>query len=126
MTYRLAADGILVLHMGFVLFVVLGGLLVLRWRWLAVPHLAAVTWGAVVEFTGWICPLTPLENHFRALAQEATYSGDFIEHYVVQVLYPSGLTRTIQIILGCSVLLLNVAVYGRLLMTSTLSRRIGL
>jgi Protein of Unknown function (DUF2784) len=115
MIYRVAADAILILHLCFVLFVVFGGLLVLRWRWLLLPHLAAVGWGALVEFAGWICPLTPLENHFRAFGGAAPYSGDFIDHYVTRILYPSALTRSIQIALGLSVLLLNLGVYACLI-----------
>jgi hypothetical protein len=113
--YRLTADLIVVVHAAFVLFVVFGGLLAWRWRWFAAIHLVAAAWGAIVEFTGWICPLTPLENHFRELARETTYHDDFINHYVTAFLYPSGLTRPVQIGLGCVVLAINVVVYGRLL-----------
>jgi hypothetical protein len=113
--YTLTADLIVVFHAAFVLFVVFGGLLAWRWRWFAVIHLAAAAWGAIVEFTGWICPLTPLENHFRELAREMTYHDDFINHYVTAFLYPAGLTRPVQIALGCAVLAINVVIYGRLL-----------
>ncbi|HEX8274505.1 MAG TPA: DUF2784 domain-containing protein [Longimicrobiaceae bacterium] len=117
MGYRFLADTVLVLHLAFVLFVALGGLLVLRWRRAAWVHLPAAGWGAVVMFTGWICPLTPLENGLRGLGGEAGYRGGFVEHYVVSVLYPSGLTRGIQVALGLGVILVNVAVYWRLLAT---------
>ncbi|MDN0083684.1 DUF2784 domain-containing protein [Crenobacter sp. SG2305] len=115
MLERLAADAVVLIHVGFVLFVMLGGLLVLRWPRLAWLHLPAVAWGALVEFTGWICPLTPLEQSLRAAAGEAVYSGDFVDHYLIPLLYPAGLTRSIQLVLGAVVLLVNGAVYGLLL-----------
>jgi uncharacterized protein DUF2784 len=109
------ADTVVILHFTFVLFVVLGGLLVLRWRRVAYLHLPAVIWGAWIEFTGRICPLTPLENSLRARAGEAGYSGGFIEHYLLPVLYPSDLTRTIQIVLGALVIAVNLSIYAYLL-----------
>ncbi len=115
MLYRLAADLIVVFHAVFVLFVVFGGMLVWRYRWIAALHAAAALWGAMIEFTGWICPLTPLENDLRELGQQARYPDDFINHYLTAFLYPEGLTRPIQIGLGCAVLLINVVIYGRLL-----------
>lgn len=111
MHYRLAADAVLVLHLGFVLFVVLGGLLALRWPRAAWIHLPAAVWGAAIEFFGWICPLTPLENHLRRLGGEAGYPGGFVEHYVFATLYPQGLTREVQLALGLFVVAVNVAVY---------------
>jgi hypothetical protein len=111
MTYRLLADAVVVLHLGFVVFVVCGGLFVLRRRWMAFVHLPAAVWGVFIEFSGRICPLTPLENHLRALAGEAAYSGDFVEHYLVPVLYPPGLRHDVQIALGLLALAVNVAVY---------------
>ncbi len=111
MTDRLLADAVAVVHFGFVLFVALGGLAVLRWRRLAWLHLPALAWGAGIEFTGGICPLTPLENYLRARAGEAGYPGGFIEHYLLPVLYPPGLTRGVQIFLGIGVLAVNGAVY---------------
>jgi len=98
-------------HFAFVLFVVLGGLLVLRWRRVAWVHLPCAVWGALIEFTGCICPLTPLENWLRRRAGGADYSGGFIEHYVMPILYPVGLTRSIQIGLGIAVIVINVALY---------------
>jgi hypothetical protein len=95
-----------------VLFVVLGGLLVLRWARLAWIHVPAASWGAWVEVTGRICPLTPLEKDFRLRAGEMIYAGDFVTHYVVPVLYPSGLTRNIQLALGVTVVVLNLALYA--------------
>ena len=107
----LLADLVLILHLAFVVFVLCGGLLVLKWRWIAWLHLPAAFWGAVVEFTGWICPLTPLENWLRAQGGEATYRSDFIAQYLLPVLYPENLTRGIQLLLGTMVIVLNAAIY---------------
>lgn len=112
MPYSLLADAVLLAHAAFVAFVVLGGLLVLRWPRLAWIHVPVVAWGAGIEFAGGICPLTPLENHLRALAHEQGYAGGFVEHYVFGLLYPEGLTRELQIVLGLGVLALNGAVYA--------------
>jgi uncharacterized protein DUF2784 len=109
------ADLIVVIHFLFVLFVLFGGLLVLRWPWVACLHIPAAVWGAWIEFTGRICPLTPLENSLRASAGEPGYQGGFIEHYILPVLYPSALTRNIQLVLGGLVVGLNLAIYGYLL-----------
>ena len=109
------ADLLVALHLAFVLFVVLGGLLVLRWHRLGYIHVPAVIWGAGIEFTGRICPLTPLENAMRVRAGEPGYSGSFIEHYILPVLYPTGLTRTVQLVLGAIVVLINVGVYWQVL-----------
>ena len=111
MWYSWLADLILCIHVGFVLFVIFGGLLVLKWRRIAWLHLPAAIWGAVVEFTGWICPLTPLENWLRAQDGENSYSSDFIAQYLLPVLYPGDLTRGIQLLLGTVVVVLNAAVY---------------
>ena len=113
MSYRLLADLVLVVHAAFVVFVMLGGVAVLRWPRLAWVHLPAAIWGAGIEFSGGICPLTPLENHWRQLAGEQGYTGGFVEHYVVAALYPEGLTRGLQIALGLAVLAVNAAVYWR-------------
>ena len=123
MIYRALADLILALHLVFVLFVVLGGLLVLRWPRTAWLHIPAAVWGVLIEYTGWICPLTPLENSFRTRGGEAGYSGGFIEHYIQPVLYPAGLTRGTQIVLGSFVLLLNLSAYGILLARARMVRR---
>jgi hypothetical protein len=112
MAYRWLAEVTVVLHFAFIVFVVLGGLLAvrnLRWAWLHVP---AVAWVAWLEFTGAICPLTPLENVFRERAGEAGYAGGFIDHYLVPVIYPVGLTPQIQVALGVAVVALNVFVYA--------------
>jgi hypothetical protein len=109
--YRALADLVLLSHLAFVLFVVLGGLLVLRrpkWAWL---HLPCAAWGVLIEYAGWICPLTPWEVSLRVRGGEAGYAGGFIAHYVTAVLYPQGLTRGIQIVLGSLAFLLNAAVY---------------
>ena len=112
MIYRAFADAVSVVHLAFVLFVVLGGLLVLKWPRLAWLHVPAAVWGVLIEYAGWICPLTPLENSLRARGGEAGYSGGFIEHYVQPVLYPAGLTRGTQIVLGSLALLVNLTAYG--------------
>jgi len=112
MLYRWLADLVLVGHLGFLLFVVLGGLLVRRWPRVAWLHLPAVAWGAWTEFAGVICPLTPLENHFRRLGGQRGYQGGFIEHYVTGTLYPEGLTREIQLVLGVFAVGINVVIYG--------------
>lgn len=110
-----AADLVVVVHFAFVLFVGLGGLLVWRWPRIAWAHLPAVAWGAWIEFANWPCPLTPLENRLRAQAGGPTYETTFIEHYLLPVLYPEGLTRDVQLMLGALVLLVNAVVYAVLL-----------
>jgi hypothetical protein len=109
--YRFLSDLLLLLHLGFVLFVIAGGLLLLKWPRIAWVHLPAAVWGAVVEFTGWICPLTPLESQLRALAGESATEADFIGRYLPPLLYPETLTREIQILLGLLVLAVNLALY---------------
>jgi hypothetical protein len=111
MLFRFAADLIVIVHLAFVVFVVAGGLLALRWHRAAYIHIPAALWGAWIEFTGWICPLTPLENHLRRLAGEAGYTGGFIQHYIVGVVYPAGLTTAIQVTLGTIVVAVNGVVY---------------
>lgn len=111
MTYRILADAVLVLHFGFILFVVFGGLLVFRWRRVMWVHLPAAVWGAAIEFFGWICPLTPLENHLRRLGQENGYEGGFIEYYIGSIIYPSGFSPAIHIAMGVGVVVLNVVIY---------------
>jgi len=111
MPYGLLADTVVVVHLAFVVFVVCGGLLVVWRRWTAAIHIPAAIWGVYIEFSGRICPLTPLENHLRALAGEAAYSGDFVERYLVPVLYPPDLRRDVQIALGVFAMAVNAAVY---------------
>ena len=111
MFFRGAADLVLAVHLAFVLFVVLGGLLALRWRRVAWVHVPVALYGATIEFIGFICPLTPLEVWLRRRGGEAGYEGGFIEHYVTAALYPTGLTREVQLVLGTAVLALNALVY---------------
>ena len=115
MIYRLLADLVVVLHIGFVLFVIIGGFLVHRWPKLIYAHIPVAIWGALIEFVGWVCPLTPLENHLRQLGGEAGYSGGFVEHYLLPILYPHALTRNVQIVLGAVVIGINVLAYGLLM-----------
>ncbi len=115
MVYRFLADLVLVAHFAFVVFAVVGALLVLRWRWVVWLHLPAVVWAVLIEFAGWICPLTPLENWLRELGVSAGYESGFVEHYILPVLYPGGLTREVQIVLGLLVLAVNIGIYGWLL-----------
>jgi hypothetical protein len=116
MHYRSLADGLVFLHLAFVGFVVFGALLVTRRPRVAWIHVPCVLWGALIELAGWVCPLTPLENHFRELGGQAGYARGFVEHYLLPVLYPQGLTRAAQVLLGILVLGLNGAVYGRLIL----------
>jgi hypothetical protein len=111
MIYHVLADLVVVFHLGFVFFVCVGGLLALRWPRVLWVHLPAALWGVWVEFSSTVCPLTPLENHLRRLGGEAGYSGGFIAHYILPVLYPAGLSRPVQIVLGIFVGLLNVTIY---------------
>ncbi len=112
MPYRLLADAVLVLHLAFIVYAVLGGLLVIshpRTAWL---HLPTVLWAGAVECAGWLCPLTHLENHFRIKAGLAGYAGGFIEHHLIPIIYPAALTHTHQILLGAAVLAVNAIIYG--------------
>lgn len=111
MIYWLLADALLLLHLAFILFVVSGGLLIARKPGLVWLHLPAVIWGALIEFMGWICPLTPLENHFRKLSGESGYAGGFIEHYLLPLIYPEALTAAAQYVLGSLVLAANALIY---------------
>jgi hypothetical protein len=123
MIYGWLADLVLLVHAAFVLFVMLGSLAVLRRPRLAWVHLPAIAWGVFVELSGRVCPLTPLENALRSRGGEAGYSGGFIEHYIVSVLYPPGLTRPTQWMLGAIVLVLNGAAYWLLYRRWHLSTR---
>lgn len=111
MTYRFAADAVLVLHFTFIAFALLGGLLALRWRWIPLAHLPAAAWGAFVEISGRLCPLTRIENDLRRLAGEAGYSASFIETWLLGVIYPAGLTREVQYLLAGIVIAVNAAIY---------------
>ncbi len=111
MLYQVLADLVALIHLTFIVFALLGGLLALRWRWVPWAHLPAAAWGAVVEFLGWFCPLTPLENSLRRASGSAGYSGGFIEHYLTPIIYPAELTRELQLFLGCTLVILNLAIY---------------
>ena len=112
MPARIAADLVVLAHLGFILFVIVGGALVLRWPRLAWIHIPAAIWGALIEFAGWICPLTPLENWLREAGGTAGYSGGFIEHYLVPIVYPAELSRETQVLLGAGVLVVNCVAYA--------------
>lgn len=120
MLANLAADAVVFIHFLFIIFVVFGASLVLKWRRLAWLHIPCALWGALIEFQGWICPLTPLENRLRVLAAGSGYSGGFIDHYIMPAIYPQGLTRGIQLVLGIAVIMINLCAYGLVL-----SRRSG-
>jgi len=122
MLYRALADMVVIVHFAFVLFVVGGAFLVLRWRRLAWVHVPAAVWGSLIEFAGWVCPLTPLEIRLRVMGGESGYGGGFVEHYIIPVLYPSGLTRGVQVFLGVLVLVINLAIYGWLLRKRLLAK----
>ena len=111
MVYRVLADVVVVFHLAFVLFVLFGGFMVWRWPRVAWLHLPAVVWGVGIEWVGTVCPLTPWENWLRRQSGAAVYQGDFVERYVLPVLYPAELTRTVQVALGAFALVLNIAVY---------------
>jgi Protein of Unknown function (DUF2784) len=111
MWFRFLADAVLVLHLAFIVFVLVGGIAVLRWPRLAWVHVPAAAWGALIEFAGWICPLTPLENLLRERGGEAGFSGGFIDHYITGWIYPDGLTRPLQVGIGVLVLAINLYVY---------------
>jgi hypothetical protein len=111
MIYRSLADLVLLVHLGFIVFVLFGGLLALRWRLAPVIHVPAAAWGAAVELFGWVCPLTPLENALRRKGGGAGYSADFVEQYLVPLVYPAELTRSVQLGLSAIVVAVNVAVY---------------
>jgi hypothetical protein len=119
MLYRFLADVVVVAHAGFVVFVVLGSFLVLRWRRTLWLHLPAALWGMVIEIAGWTSPLTPLEDELRQRGGQAGYTGGFVERYIVSILYPHELTRTTQILLGIFVLGINLVVYWRVFRRSS-------
>lgn len=112
MLYQLAAEAVLLLHLAFIVFVMLGALLVARWRWMAAVHLPAAAWGVFAELTGRICPLTYLENGLRLAAGQSGYAGSFIEHYLLAIVYPDGLTRNVQLVMAAAVVAINVLLYG--------------
>ena len=112
MAYAILADFVVLVHLAFIVFVLLGGFLALRRRAIAWVHLPAAAWGAAIEFSGWICPLTPLENHLRALSGGVAYGGDFVSAYLLAIVYPGGLDRDVQMVLGLVVVALNALAYA--------------
>lgn len=106
------ADVVLLIHLAFVLFVLFGGLLAFKWRPILWVHLPAVLWGTLVELTGWVCPLTPLENWLREEGGGAGYDGDFVGQYLLMLLYPNQLTPPVQVALGIVVMTFNLVIYG--------------
>ena len=111
MPFLLLADLVVLVHCGFVAFVVLGGFLVLRWPAIRWAHLPAAAWGVWIELSGGLCPLTPLEKTLRLRAGETSYAGDFVGQYILPVLYPRGLTRQVQLVLAVMVVVVNLGVY---------------
>jgi hypothetical protein len=111
MLYRTLADFVVILHLLFILFVIGGGFLALRWRRLVWLHLPCAVWGGLVELAGWYCPLTPLENELRMAGGASGYAGSFVAHYLLPLIYPTGLTRGVQLALGTMVLLVNGVAY---------------
>ena len=112
MLFRLAADAVLLIHLAFILFALLGAVIAARWRWIPAVHLPVAAWGFFVELTGRICPLTYLENTLRIKAGQSGYTESFIEHYLLAIIYPAGLTREIQFVLAGVVIVVNLVIYG--------------
>jgi len=112
MIYRLSADFLVLVHLLFIMFVILGGLLTLKKKWFFYLHIPAVIWAALIEFKGWICPLTPWENQLRQAGGEAGYTGGFIEHYIIPIIYHDKLTVELQIIFGVAVIAINIVIYS--------------
>ncbi len=123
--WQVLADAVVVLHLAFIVFVVAGGLAVLRWPMLAWLHVPAALWGATVEFFGIVCPLTPLENWLRQKAGLGAYASGFVERYIVPVIYPAALTRELEIMLGVAVVTINVLVYAALVRRSSSETKRG-
>jgi len=112
MLFRLAADAVLSIHLAFILFALVGAVIAARWRWIPIVHLPVAAWGFFVELTGRICPLTNLENYLRIRAGQSGYTESFVEHYLLAIIYPAGLTREIQFVLAGVVIVVNLAIYG--------------
>ena len=108
----LLSELLVLVHFAFVLFVVFGGMFTLKWRWMVWVHLPAVLWGVIVEVTGWVCPLTILENNFRLQAGQQGYGGDFLAHYLMPVLYPPGLDLNLQLLMAGTAILINIVIYS--------------
>jgi len=111
MLFSLGADFLVIIHLMFITFVVLGGFMLLKWRWLITVHLPAVFWAGMLEFQGWMCPLTPLEQTLRDTAEQQGYSGSFIQHYLLSVIYPPVLEENLQFLLGILLISINVLIY---------------
>jgi hypothetical protein len=111
MPYRILADIIVLIHLLFIIFVVFGGFLAFYKKWFVWVHIPAAVWGALVELTGWFCPLTPLENRFRISGGAVGYEGSFVEQYIIPLIYPENLTRNTQIAMGISVIVINAVIY---------------
>ena len=120
---RVAADIVVTVHFGFIVFVVLGGLLALRWPRMVWVHVPVAVWGVVIELVGFICPLTPLENRLRVAAGDDGYAGGFIDHYLIPVVYPDGLDKSTQVTLGILVFAVNLAIYGMVVAKRRKARR---
>lgn len=116
MLYQLSADAVLLFHLAFIVFALLGAAMTVRWRWIPLVHLPVSAWAIFVELTGRSCPLTYLENSLRIRAGQSGYSESFIEHYLLAIIYPVGLTREIQLVLAGVVIVINTAIYGWLFM----------
>ena len=122
MLSRIAADLVLAVHLGFIVFVILGGLLLLRFPKIMYLHIPAAVWGTFIEISGRICPLTTWENDLRQSAGESGYAESFVEHYLVPIIYPAGLTRNVQLTLAGIVVFANIVIYGWLLYRCNKSR----
>jgi hypothetical protein len=122
MIFRLAAETVLLAHLAFIVFALLGAVLAVWWRRIVIVHLPAAAWGAWVEISGRFCPLTLLENYLRIKAGQSGYAESFIEHYLLAIIYPAGLTRDIQFALAAAVIAVNLAIYGWLLVRRHSSR----
>jgi hypothetical protein len=121
MTFRLAADCVLLLHLAFILFALLGAAITVWWRWTPLVHLPVTAWAIFVELTGRSCPLTYLENYLRIKAGQSGYTESFVEHYLLAIIYPAGLTREIQFALAGVVIVINIAIYGWLFVRKRVS-----
>ncbi len=116
MNYLFLANVVAALHLLFILFVVFGGLLVFWKSWFGWIHVPVAVYGIMIEWVGWICPLTPLENRLRALAGRKGYEGGFVEEYLLPLIYPEGFTRNVAVVLGLAVLVINAVIYGAYLL----------
>lgn len=123
MLFKIIADLLLVIHLLFIIFVIFGGFLAVRWRFLIFLHLPSALWGALIEFYGWICPLTPWEQELRHLGGQAGYSEGFIEHYLLPIIYPAALTSRIQTLLGLFVIAVNIAPYTFIVIRSVKKKK---